>query len=274
MMQLLFSFKRKRKIKLKTKKVVKKNKKLYTLIDALKSLNSNLNFDESFLDFKNILKNELYVKKLGILSFNVLKGEFEPQTQMPSDFVESDYKRIFELLYENTMNFLNGSDDENSEQNFSFIFNYKDGDEEYSLYMLPLFIQEELTGMLVLSKLYLDEEIYFDDQKFLSALAGQVAIFLERTRLYNIIQDDKENMEFLYKISKETSISMDVNNIIKKSSEFILKQFPINACAFLIIDNNEDFHFFVRSKCRLKIKQEKEILKELKSNITPYIAPP
>ncbi len=30
----------------------------------------------------------------------------------------------------------------------------------------------------------------------------------------------------------------------------------------------------MRSKCRLKIKQEKEILKELKANITSYIAPP
>ncbi len=201
----------------------------------MKSLNSNLNFDESFLDFKKILKNELDVKKLGILSFNLLKGEFEPHTHMPSDFVESDYKRIFELLYENTMNFLNSSDDENSEQTFSFIFNYKDNKEEYSLYMLPLFIQEELTGMLVLSKLYLDEEIYFDDQKFLSALAGQVAIFLERTRLYNIIQDDKENMEFLYKISKETSISMDVNDIIKNLQNLFSNNFLLTPVLFLLL---------------------------------------
>jgi len=242
--------------------------KLYTLIEALKSLNSSLQFDESFIDFKKIIKKKLDIKKIGILSFDLMKSEFKPLESVKSDFHEGDYKKIFNLLYENTLEFLNSSEDSNVS---NFVFSYYEDEKKYSLYMLPLFIQEELTGMLILSKLYLSEETYLDDQKFLSALAGQVAIFLERTKLYKEIQADKRRMEFLYNISKDISISLKMAEIINKGSELIMKTFPVNVCTFLTIDNDEKFNFHIRSKYSLKSKQEKDILKDLKLNLKPYI---
>lgn len=245
--------------------------KLQTLIEALKALVSRLAFEDSYRRFLTILKKDLGFTRVGLLGFESRSSRFQPLAELPSDYNHKEFDRLFARVSRSIARFLEQSEDDVP---VNYVLRFNEKRVNYSLFLLPLRLHEQLTGMLVLSKPYSDDDAYIEDQDFLSALAGQVAVFLERARLSRRIEADRQRMEFLYKVARETSNHLVVPEIHKVASRLILKEFPLSACVFLTMDDEDNFRFFLRSRTPLSNAQERTILRDLKENLIVYLDTP
>jgi diguanylate cyclase (GGDEF)-like protein len=103
---------------------------------------------------------------------------------------------------------------------------------------IPLRVQEVVVGVLDLQS---DELDHFDEQTIdlLTLFATQASLGIQNAKLYSLVQRRAAQLEAINSLAKQTTVELDIKDLLERFCNQLPKSFPVDSVAVLIRDEED-----------------------------------
>jgi diguanylate cyclase (GGDEF)-like protein len=124
---------------------------------------------------------------------------------------------------------------------------------------IPLIVRDEVVGVIDCQSSELN---FFDSETvdLLTLFATQASIGIQNALLYSLLQRRAAQLEVINAIAKQTTAVLEMGDLLRKTSELILKAFPLEDTAILL--STPDEHMVLRAhagKLQCKIADDQTV---------------
>ena len=99
---------------------------------------------------------------------------------------------------------------------------------------VPVFSNEQLTGLLVVWRVGADEEFKATDLDFLSSLAQQAAVAIENARLFEAEHKRRQEAEILSQATSALANTLDINSLFENILDWLNKIAPYDSASIML----------------------------------------
>ena len=99
---------------------------------------------------------------------------------------------------------------------------------------VPVFSNDQLTGLLVVWRVGADEEFKATDLDFLSSLAQQAAVAIENARLFEAEHKRRQEAEILSQATSALANTLDINSLFENILDWLNKIAPYDSASIML----------------------------------------
>ena len=99
---------------------------------------------------------------------------------------------------------------------------------------VPVFSNDQLTGLLVVWRVGADEDFKATDLDFLSSLAQQAAVAIENARLFEAEHKRRQEAEILSQATSALANTLDINSLFENILDWLKKIAPYDSASIMI----------------------------------------
>lgn len=125
---------------------------------------------------------------------------------------------------------------------------------------VPIKIKDNVLGVINIEDQQPDA-FTDDDERLLNTLAGQLAISIQRARLFNTVEEQVSRLQTLRSIDRTISSSLDINVTLNILLEHSLSQLGVDAACILLLEpSSKTLHFKAEKGLQTSVLQHTHLL--------------
>jgi len=216
--------------------------KIALLYDASQAVLSTFNLDEVLEQILCIVRDYFHVTNSAVLLLNPETQEFFVRTSIGRPRDESGVKIPFgKGLIGTAAQEKKPVYAPDVSRDSRYIGHFPDTKSEVAI---PLMVRDEVVGVVDIQSEKLDA---FDSETLdlLTLFSTQASIALENARLYTLEQRRSRQLEAINAIARQTTAVLNLDELLGKVCDLVLKTFPVDHVVILLLDDDE--HLAVRA---------------------------